>query len=124
MAGVKQMQEAGDALIVVLAGFLKKYGWTYFVAHLKTFYDGFVGSGEIPAEWFDLDDTEKAALAEHWTQTMANHGIGNEHAEFLIEVIMDILHNAWRIFCHFHEGADEAMKVAENDSTKANEPGA
>ena len=124
MAGVKQMQEAGDALIVVLAGFLKKHGWTYFVGHLKTFYDGFVGSGEIPAEWFDLDDTERGALAEHWTQTMAHYGIGSEHAEFLIGKIMAILKNAWDVFAHFNEGADEAMAAAKDDETKAHEPGA
>ena len=124
MAGIVQLRQAGDALIIIIAGLLKKHGWTYFVTHLKTFYDGLMGSGEIPAEFFDLSDDEKAELAAHWTQVMANEGIGSEHAEFLIEVIMDILHNAWLVFAHFNEGADEAMKMAENDSTKAHEPGA
>ena len=124
MAGVVQLQQAGDAIIVAIAGFLKKQGWSYFVGHWKAFYDGLMGGQEIPAEWFDLDDNEKAGLALHWTATMADHGIASVHAEFLIGKIMGILKDAWDIYAHFNEGAGEAMAVAENAATKAGEPGA
>jgi hypothetical protein len=100
--GIKNMTEAGDAIIIAIAGFLKKQGWSYFVAHWKAFLDGIKDDNQIPAEWIDLDPVEEASLAEHWTQTMYDHGIGGEHAQFLIGKIMNMLKDAFDIYNHFH----------------------
>jgi hypothetical protein len=103
MTGVKQMEEAGDAIVIGAAGLIKKQGWAYFAAHIKAFYDGLANSQQIPVEFADLDPTKEAALAAHWTATMADHGIGSEHAEFLIGKIMNMLKDGWDIYKHFHE---------------------
>ena len=124
MAGIMQLKQAGDAIICGIAGFLHKAGWAYFVGRWKVFYDGVMGGQEIPAEFFDLDDTEKDQLATHWKQKMEFEGIGNEHAEFLIGKIMGMLKDGWDIYAHFHPGAKEAMEVAESSKTKAIELGA
>ena len=111
MTGIKQILEAGDAIIVAVAGFLKKQGWSYFMANWKTFLDGLLGSQDIPAEWRDLDDSEKQIAADHWTRTMAEHGIESEHAAFLIGKIMGMLKDGWDIYAHFHPGAADSTNA-------------
>ena len=117
--GIKQLQEAGDAVIVALAGFIKKQGMGYFVGHWTTWFDGVVGGEDIPAEWVDLTDEELETLKAHWIVTLEEHGLGDENVEFIVGHVLELLKLAWEVYDYYTK---KAALASENDSTKAGEP--
>jgi hypothetical protein len=77
-----------------------------------------MGADQIPAEWIDCTDEELAALKSHWSQTLEDHGLGDDEVDWVLTKILDILKLTWEIYSHY---AKKGAVKAENAGTASAE---
>jgi len=83
----------------------------------------FNGAGNIVGEFWDMDDTERAELSAIVAEKLVAFGIDQSYVDEATDLILDALQANARVI-RFFVTAQAAKVAAENDSTKAAEPGA